>query len=137
MSDERLAEIAACSAAADRGPWDVIAGEVAVYIDSPSGEVLFHYERGYEEYVWISDANAALIANAQTYITELLAEVARLREAPTITDEMVERAGKALNARGWTYMGVHEPPCWCEDCKRVCTEDARRILKAALGGGES
>lgn len=72
-----------------------------------------------------------------TDATELLAEVARLREALTITDEMVERAGKALNARGWTYMGVHEPPCWCEDCKRVCTEDARRILEAALGGGES
>ena len=50
-----------------------------------------------------------------------------------VTDEMVERAGKALNARGWTYMGIHEPPCWCEDCKRVCTECARATLKAALG----
>lgn len=63
----------------------------------------------------------------------LLAAVKRLREALTITDEMVERAGKELNARGWTYRGIHEPPCWCEDCKQVCTEDARRILEAALG----
>lgn len=53
--------------------------------------------------------------------------------AVEVTDEMVERAGKALNARGWTYLGVHEPPCWCEDCKRVCTEDARATLEAALG----
>lgn len=64
---------------------------------------------------------------------ELLAEVKRLKEAPTITDEMVERAGKALSARGWALMNAHKPPCWCEDCKRVCTEDARRVLEAALG----
>ena len=97
MSDERLAEIAACSAAADRGPWEVTAGEKkAVFIESPNGDVLAHDVRGSghlsEEYVWMSDANAALIANAQTYIAELLAEVARLREALTITDEMAERA---------------------------------------------
>lgn len=91
MSDERLAEIAACSAAADRGPWDVIPNEVAVYIESPSGEVLVYYERGYEEYVWISDANAALIANAQTYITELLAEVKRLREARAALKAALEK----------------------------------------------
>lgn len=67
-----------------------------------------------------------------TDATELLTEVERLREALTITDEMVERAGKALNARGWALMNAHKPPCWCEDCKRVCAEDARRILEAAL-----
>ena len=64
---------------------------------------------------------------------ELFTEVKRMKEALTVTDEMVERAGKELNARGWALMNAHKPPCWCEDCKRVCTEDARRILEAALG----
>ena len=64
---------------------------------------------------------------------ELLTEVKRMKEALTVTDEMVERAGKALNARGWSLMNAHKPPCRCEDCKRVCTEDARRVLEAALG----
>lgn len=139
MSNERLAEIAACSAAADRGPWEVTAGEKkAVFIESPNGDVLAHDVRGSghlsEDYVWMSDANAALIANAQTYIAELLAEVARLREALTITDEMVERAGKALYRQEFGS-GWDEDPT--EDEKDEFRELAREVLEAALGGGES
>lgn len=141
MSDERLAEIVACSAAADRGPWEVTAGEKkAVFIESPNGDVLAHDVRGSghlsEDYVWMSDANAALIANAQTYIAELLAEVARLQKALTITDEMVERAAAAnYPAR---YRKPSYGPQWNEVCKdspsfaALYRRDVRRMIEAAL-----
>jgi len=54
-----------------------------------------------------------------------------------VTAEMVERAAKAINIEGWTYLGAHEPGEYCDDCRKVCLPLARAALTAALGGGES
>lgn len=66
-----------------------------------------------------------------TDATELLTEVARLREAPTITDEMVERAAEALYRQEFGS-GWDEDPT--EDEKDEFRELAREVIEAALGG---
>lgn len=75
---------------------------------------------------------AEVVAKADA--PELLAEVARLREALTITDEMVERAAEAR------YFASYEGPTrtWdkvCEafpDAVAIFRREARAALKAAL-----
>lgn len=86
MTPQRLAEIAACADAADRGPWEVMNGGdngTHTFIDGPEGDVLIRDWRssGYlsEEYVWVEEPNARFIANAREYVPELVAEVRRLR----------------------------------------------------------
>lgn len=72
---------------------------------------------------------------------ELLTEVKRLREALTITDEMVERGALALaytdewptnEELGGNLTGTRD-----DEFRDSCRDEARRILEAALGGGES
>ena len=61
----------------------------------------------------------------------------RARHVPVeVTDDMVERAAKAINHEGWAYLGAHEPGEYCADCRRVALPIARAALSAALGGGE-
>lgn len=88
MTPERLAEIAACADAAERGPWEVMNGgdnRTATFIDGPEGDVLIRDWRGNgymsEEYVWVEEPNAVFIAKAREYVPELVAEVRRLRAA--------------------------------------------------------
>lgn len=73
-----------------------------------------------------------------TDATDLLAEVARLRESLTITDEMVERAALALayvdewptnEELGGSLTGTRD-----DELRDSCREEARGILEAALGG---
>lgn len=88
MTPERLAEIAACADAAERGPWEVMNGgdnRTATLIYGPESDVLIHDWRGSgylsEEYVWVEEPNAVFIAKAREYVPELVAEVRRLRAA--------------------------------------------------------
>lgn len=76
-----------------------------------------------------------------TDATELLTEVARLREALTITDEMVERAAEACYLASFKEDAFGRQ--WDKACERfpdaadLYRREARAVLKAALGGGES
>lgn len=65
---------------------------------------------------------------------ELLTEVKRLKEALTITDEMVEHAAEAMYLQEYDS-GWDEYPM--EDEKEEFRELAREVLEATLGGGES
>ena len=65
-----------------------------------------------------------------TDATELLAEVARLQKALTITDEMVEHAAKAMY---WQEFGSGWDDDPTEGEKDEFLDEARRILEAALG----
>lgn len=64
-----------------------------------------------------------------TDATELLAEVARLREAPTVTDEMVERAAKAQYRLDW---GLYLDESEWSSYRETYRASARRVLEAAL-----
>lgn len=94
MSDERLEQIQARAVAATPGPWDCYGDgahevfDAGEYSDGDPGEVVAP--------VVTKLNDAEFIAHAREDIPALLAEVARLREALTITDEMVERGAVAL-----------------------------------------
>lgn len=62
--------------------------------------------------------------------TDLLDEVARLRYALTITDEMVERAAEALYRQEFGSGWDDDPT---EGEKDEFRDEARRILEVALG----
>lgn len=73
-------------------------------------------------------ADVALIANAPQDLTDLLAEVERLRARLTVDDDMVERATHGITAH-WHDMHTNESL----GRQRIL---ARAALDAALGTGE-
>lgn len=86
------------------------------------------------------DTDAAEIV-VRSDVPELLAEVKRLREALTITDEMVERGALTLaDEEKWPTneeLGGGLTGTRGDELRESCRDEARRILEAALGGDES
>ena len=135
MSDERLEQIQARAVAATPGPWDCYGDgayevfDAGEYRDGDPGEVVAP--------VVTKLNDAEFIAHARGDIPALLAEVARLREALTITDEMVERVAKARYLA--SYEGDPFSLEWDELCERfpedvyLFRREVRATLEAALG----
>ncbi|MDN5640688.1 MAG: hypothetical protein L0I17_07950 [Actinomycetia bacterium] len=167
MSDERLEQIQARAAAATPGPWEAwdtgdppAEDEAQAWIVTPGSLHLATL------YAGDPSANATFAAHAREDIPTLLEEIDRLHEEVSgqrsvaemlarvaeaahrredrvrdrlnnirvVTDEMVEHAAKAMYRQefgsGWDEDAT-------EDEKDEFWELARRILEAALGGGES
>lgn len=138
MPQERLDAIQERVDAATPGPW-------AVDSDDPS--YIIYSERGGWDGLVIAQVadqdgalfpvehNGALIAHAPQDLTDLLAEVERLRARLTVDDDIVERAARAMcdieaqaDQAMWDKLDEDERDVW-----RI---DARAALDAALGTGD-
>ena len=123
MTQERLEAIRARLA-------DV--GAIWKYAATPTGdgEVITVGQEG--PIAWGIDIDsAALIAHAPQDLTDLLAEVERLRALTTVGDDMVERAAFTLARRFEKH-----PYLRVGALGHDFTPDARAALDAALGTGE-
>ena len=135
MSDERLEQIQARAVAATPGPWDCYGDgayevfDAGEYRDGDPGEVVAP--------VVTKLNDAEFIAHARGDIPALLAEVARLREALTITDEMVERAAETCYLASFKEDDLDRQ--WDKACERfpyvadLFRREVRATLEAALG----
>ena len=80
--------------------------------------------------------DADLIAHAPQDLTDLLAEVERLRALTTVDDAMVERAARALYLRESDWSSEAKWDRLPEFARESWRKTARAALDAALGTGE-
>ena len=80
--------------------------------------------------------DADLIAHAPQDLTDLLAEVERLRALTTVDDAMVERAARALYLRESDWSSEAKWDRLPEVARESWRKTARAALDAALGTGE-
>ena len=133
ITQERLDAIQARVDGATGGPWGCYGDgahevfDAGEYSDGDRGEVVAA--------VIDKLSDAVFIAEAREDIPALLAEVKRLRALTTVTDDMVERAARAMcdieaqaDQAMWDKLDEDERDVW-----RI---DARAALDAALNTGE-
>lgn len=138
MTQEQLDAIRERVEVATDGPW-------AVDSDDPS--YIIHSERGGWDGLVIAQVaeqdgalfpvehNGALIAHAPQDLTDLLAEVERMRALTTVDDDMVERAARELYLRESDWSSEAKWDRLPEFARESWRKTARAALDAALGTG--
>lgn len=139
MTQEQLNAIQERVDAATPGPWAVDSDDPA-YIIYPEkggwdGLVIAHVAEQDGALLPV-EHNGALIANAPQDLTDLLAEVKRLRALTTVDDAMVERAARALYLREISWSSEAKWDRLPDPVKRMWRLKAEAVLDAALGTGE-
>ena len=108
MDDKRLSEIKVRLAKASPWPWtgDCKDGSVKYEVRDVDGWVVIRTNHKDATYGFVdsdNEANEALVIHAPADIAWAVAEIERLRERLTITDEKVEAAAERLYRRDWEH----------------------------------
>lgn len=138
MTQERLDAIQERVDAATRGPWAVDSDDPA-YIIYPEkggwdGLVIAHVAEQ-DGALFPVEHNGALIAHAPQDLTDLLAEVKRLRARLTVDNDMVERVARVLHEEDETP-GTLSWDNESEMSRRNYRRIACAVLDAALNTGD-
>ena len=138
MTQEQLDAIRERVEVATDGPWAVDSDDPSYIIYSERGGwdglVIAHVAEQ-DGALFPVEHNGALIAHAPQDLTDLLAEVKRLRARLTVDEDMVERAARVLNEEDETP-GTLSWDNESEMNRRSYRRMARAALDAALGTGE-
>ena len=129
MTQEQLNAIQERVDAATRGPW---AHDFCGNVDQVETQA---HATGTRIADNLTPGDADLIAHAPQDLTDLLAEVKRLRALTTVDDAMVERAARALYLRESDWSSEAKWDRLPEFARESWRKTARAALDAALGTG--
>lgn len=136
MTQEQLDAIRGRVGAATNAPWAVDSDDPSYIICSERGGwdgLVIAQIADQDGALFPVEHNGALIVNAPQDLTDLLAEVERLRALTTVDDDMVERA---VEAHRETFNAWHVKRN-LEDAENRRVAAMRAALDAALGTGEA
>lgn len=142
MTQGRLDEIEAALSYASHWPWSVeTRGHLITHVNDADGIPIGMCHECTNDATYEAP-DADLIAHAPEYITDLLAEVERLRARLTVDDDMVERAARAYFEYQKPGELAAHPMSWerltttCPSIADTYRDRLCAVMDAALGTGE-